>query len=163
MILPQAGRSQQLKNLWIKNNFLSEFHKIELHKRLVEANLTGTIYVDDFEGVTLLAKDYIDRSIWIAPMPRGMLGQDEQVARFFSQQHKCGFVIDVRMAKGRSVPGRTKDNIFCVVEYAHENSVPRSLKLASKKLAKFQGNPVRIYKAGTKTAINMPAQRRRGM
>ena len=65
------------------------------------------------------------------------------------------------MGKGRIVPGRTRDNIYCIVEYAHENSVPRSLKLASKKLAKFNGQPVRIYKAGTKTAVNMPSQQRK--
>ena len=41
LILPKTGRTQQLKKVWIKNNFLSEFHKIELNKKLNEANLTG--------------------------------------------------------------------------------------------------------------------------
>ena len=71
-------------------------------------------------------------------------------------------VVDVRIGKGRAVQGRSKDNVYCIVEYAHENSVPRSLKLASKKQAKFSNQPVRIYKAGTKTAVNMPSQRRKG-
>jgi hypothetical protein len=41
LVLPKAGRTQQLKKLWIKNNFLSEFHKIELNKRLGDANMIG--------------------------------------------------------------------------------------------------------------------------
>lgn len=124
--------------------------------------MTGQIYVDDFEGVNLLAKEFIDRSIWIAPMPSNTLTQQANTAHFFQERYNCGFVLDVRMGKGKQVPGRTRENIYCIVEYAHENSVPRSLKLASKKLAKFNGQPVRIYKAGTKTAVNMPSQRRRG-
>ena len=84
------------------------------------------------------------------------------MAKFFqSERHDCGLVVDVRFGQGRPVPGRTKTNAYCVVEYAHENSVPRSLKLASKKLAKFNGQPVRIYKAGTKTAVNMPSQKKK--
>jgi len=164
LVLPKQGRAQQLKKLWIRSNFLSEYHKVELHKRVTNANLAGQVYVDDFEGVNLLAKAFIDRSIWIAPMPEAYLRlRKEEIAHFFQERHECGFVVDVRMGKGRNVPGRTRKNVFCVVEYAHENSVPRSLKLASKKLAKFGGQPVRIYKAGTKTAVNFPSQRRRGM
>ena len=118
----------------------------------------------------MLAKEFIDRSIWIAPMPRSTLNTQVTTAEFFMQSrqepgkkdlYNCGFVVDVRMGKGRSVPGRTRENVYCIVEFAHENSVPRSLKLASKKLARFGGQPVRIYKAGTKTAVNMPSQRRR--
>ena len=118
---------------------------------------------DDFEGANLLMKEYIDRSIWVAPMPRSMTSQKEtQIAKFFQEQHSCGLVVDVRLRQGRTIPGRTRPNVYCVIEYAHENSVPRSLKLASKKLARFDGQPVRVYKAGTKTAVNMPSQRRRG-
>ena len=93
-------------------------------------------------------------------MPSGVSA--DHVSSFFEKSHECGFVVDVRLGKGRSVDGRSKSNQYCVVEYAHENSVPRSLKLASKKLAKFNGQSVRIYKAGTKTAVNFPSQKRRG-
>lgn len=74
-----------MTKLWIKNNFLSEFHKIELNKRITAANLTGKVYVDDFEGVNLLAKEYIDRSIWIAPMPAAVIDKKETIARFFQE------------------------------------------------------------------------------
>jgi len=71
-------------------------------------------------------------------MPSSMTKLErDTVAHFFQEQHECGFVVDVRMGSGRAVPGRTRGNHYCVVEYAHANSVPRSLKLASKKLAKF--------------------------
>jgi len=162
LVLPKQGRVQQLQKVWIKNNFLSEYHKIELSKQLNSGGLTGKVYVDDFEGVNLLEKEQIDRSIWIAPMPASMFNRKLQIEHFFQQKHSCGFVVDVRIGKGRAVPGRSRENIYCVVEYAHENSVPRSLKLASKKLAKFENQQVRIYKAGTKTAVSMPSQRRRG-
>jgi len=83
LVLPKPGRTQNLKKLWIKNNFMSEFHKIELNKRITAANMTGQVYVDDFEGVNLLAKEYIDRSIWIAPMPESLLKTPDQIAHFF--------------------------------------------------------------------------------
>lgn len=165
LVLPKEGRAVQLQKVWIKNNFLSEFHKIELSKRLVGANLVGQVYVDDFEGINLLSKEFSDRSIWIAPMPKSYLAASSRsaIAHFFQESHECGFVIDVRLGHGGAVKGRTKENVYCIVEYAHENSIPRSLKVASKKLARFGGQPVRIYKAGTKTAVNMPSQRRRGL
>jgi len=138
LVLPKAGRTQQLKKLWIKNNFLSDYHKIELNKQMTAANMTGKVYVDAFEGINLLAKEFIDKSIWVAPMPAAYArNMTDGISTFFSELHKCGFVIDVRMGQGRTVPNRTKPNHFCVVEYAHEHSVPRSLKLASKKLAQF--------------------------
>ena len=131
IVFPKTGRTHMLKKLWIKNNFMSEFHKIELARRLDETTLTSQIYVDDFEGVNLLSKEFSDRSVWVAPMPFSMVNMKNNISSFFSVSNKCGFVIDVRLAKGRAVPGRTKDNVFCIIEYAHENSVPRSLKLAS--------------------------------
>lgn len=83
LVLNQPRRTNPLTKLWIKNNFMSEFHKIELNKRITEAGMTGQIYVDDFEGVNLLAKEYIDRSIWIAPMPESLLKTPDQIAHFF--------------------------------------------------------------------------------
>jgi len=50
-----------------------------------------------------------------------------------------------------------------MVEFEHENSIPRCLKLASKKIACFGGRQVRIYKAGTKTAFIVPSQRRKNV
>lgn len=31
LVLPKTGRTQQLKKVWLKNNFLSDYHKIELY------------------------------------------------------------------------------------------------------------------------------------
>lgn len=58
---------------------MSEYHKVDLYKRLTEAKHNRNagledFYVDDFENVNLLTKEFIDRSIWVAPMPKGMLG-----------------------------------------------------------------------------------------
>lgn len=94
-------------------------------------------------------------------MPSDMKDQEHQIGNFFQKQYDCGLVVDVRFRQGKTVPGRSKPNCYAVIEYAHENSVPRSLKLASKKLAQFKCQPVRVYKAGTKTAVIVPAQRRK--
>lgn len=94
-------------------------------------------------------------------MPIGMKGQENHIGNFFQKEYECGLVVDVRLRQGKTVPGRSKQNCYAVIEYAHENSVPRSLKLASKKLAMFQHQPVRVYKAGTKTAVIVPAQKRK--
>ena len=60
---------RRLTKLWIKHNFLSDYHKIALNQRFVQAGLTAfDVYIDDFEGVNLLSKDFIDKSIWITPM-----------------------------------------------------------------------------------------------
>ena len=147
--------------MFLKQNFLSEFHKVDLYTKMKEAGLLGKIYVDEFEVCELLPKERIDRSIWIAPMPKNMITNENSVANFFQKQYDCGLVVDVRLRVGKKVPGRSRENCYAVVEYAHENSVPRSLKLASKKKARFAGVPVRVYKAGTKTAVIMPQQKRR--
>ena len=94
-------------------------------------------------------------------MPKNMIKNEKLVNHFFTNQYDCGLIADVRIRVGKKVPGRTKENCYAFVEYVHENSVPRSLKLASKKLAKFSNIPVRIYKSGTKTAVIMPSQKRR--
>jgi hypothetical protein len=142
-------------------NFLTEYHKVDLYKRFKELGLSGKIYVDEFEVCELLPKERVDRAIWIAPMPKSMIKQENVIGTFFQTQYDCGLIADVRVRVGKKVPGRTKENCYTFVEYVHENSVPRSLKLASKKLARFSGVPVRIYKAGTKTAVVMPSQKRR--
>ena len=45
--------------------------------------MTGQVYVDDFEGVNLLSKEFIDRSIWIAPMPSATLQAFTPTEKFF--------------------------------------------------------------------------------
>merc|ERR1711877_96478 len=108
-----GGRHHQLKKVWLKNNFLSEYHKLSLYQKMQAVNAAGTVYVDDFENVNLLTKEFIDRSIWVSPMPANMLGQEKAISAFFSEQYECGFIVDVRMGKGRSVPGRIRENVYC--------------------------------------------------
>ena len=61
------------------------------------------------------------------------------INKFFSEMFDCGFVTDVRVRSGKKPTGRTQPNDYCMVEFAHENSIPRCLKLASKKVANFGG------------------------
>ena len=41
LVLPKQGRTQQLKKIWLQNNFLSDYHKIELSKQLTATNMVG--------------------------------------------------------------------------------------------------------------------------
>lgn len=61
------------------------------------------------------------------------------IADFFMSTHECGLVLDVRLRSGKQAPGRPSKNTYGIIEFAHENSVPRGLKLASKRVAVFGG------------------------
>ena len=71
--------------MFLKQNFLSEYHKVDLYNKMKEAGLLGKIYVDEFEVCELLPKDRVDRSIWIAPMPKSMITNENAVANFFQK------------------------------------------------------------------------------
>lgn len=149
---------KQLKVICLKNNFLTEFNKIALAKKCIAAK--SQVYVDDFQTVDLLDKEKLDRTIWISPMAPSYANHEKTLGDFFMDSHDCGLVVDVRLRSGKARAGRPNVNTYCVVEFAHENSVPRCLKVASKKLATFGGHKARIFKAGTRTAICLPNQRR---
>jgi len=153
------GAKHQIKKLFIKANFLSEFHKVAIAQRVREEGVP--VYVDDFEHVSNLNKNTLDRSIWCSPVPSLYINQEITTGMFFMETHNCGLVADVRIRSGKAVPGRTNENYYAIVEFAHENSVPRCLKVASKKLAVFGSLRSRIYKTGTRTAIILPRQKRR--
>jgi hypothetical protein len=150
---------KQLKRINLKSNFLTEYNKVDLAKKCIAAK--SQIFVDDFQTIDLLDKEKLDRTIWISPMVASYENHEKTIGDFFMDQHDCGLVIDVRLRSGKMPNGRTAQNTYCMVEFAHENSVPRCLKVASKKLAQFGGQKARIFKAGTRTAICLPNQRRR--
>ncbi len=81
--------------------------------------------------------------------------------KFFQKDYECGLIKDVRIRKGQKIPGKPKDNYYAIVEYAHPNSVPRSLRVASKKQSTLNGNRFRIYKAGTRTIVFVRPQKRK--
>jgi Ran GTPase-activating protein (RanGAP) involved in mRNA processing and transport len=56
---------QQIKELYLKQNFLSEYVKIELAQKIKEKKVT--VFVDEFRAVDYLVKERLDRSIWISP------------------------------------------------------------------------------------------------
>lgn len=56
----------QLRHVYLKYNFLSEYHKIELAKDIKSKGIQ--VYVDEFDGVDVLEKSRLDRTIWISPM-----------------------------------------------------------------------------------------------
>jgi hypothetical protein len=116
--------------------------------------------VDDFRAVDYLVKEKLDRSIWISPiMPQQTIANIKEVLN--NACNDVGYIVDVRISKGRKAPGRPQNNIYAVVEFANENSVARSLKVASAGRAFFSGIKVRIFRSGTQTAILQPQQMRR--
>jgi len=57
----------------------------------------------------------------------------EKLIKFFQKDFECGLIKDIRVRKGIKIPGKPKENIYAVIEYASSNSIPRSLRVASKK------------------------------
>merc|ERR1712127_597573 len=100
----------------------------------------------------------MERSIWISPVTEA--SSVYSIKKVLSSDNECGFVTDIRVSHGRKAPGRPMDNQYAVVEFLDQNSVARSLKLASVQKAYFGGIKVRIFKSGTQTAILQPQQKR---
>ena len=68
LVFPSAERKQQLSELFIRQNFLSEHYKINLAKQLDEKGVVA--YVDDFCTVDYLEKQKLDKTVWVSPMPK---------------------------------------------------------------------------------------------
>lgn len=145
-----------MNRVFVKNNFLSDFNTRAIAKMIKDADLLGKVYVDALESSSLMEKEFIDRTAWIAPIPISYNKQADLINEFLSEKNECGFIVDVRVRSGKTIPKRTRQNCYVFVEYAHENSIPRSLKIASQKKAVFAGVSARVYKSGTRTAIIWP-------
>ena len=118
--------------------------------------------MDSFEKLQYLSQERLDKSIWISPMlPHQLSSGVETVWKFFQQDYECGLITDVRIRKGQKIPGKPRENCYAIIEYLHGNSLPRSLRVASKKKSVIGGNKVRIYKAGTRTMVFVRPQKRR--
>ena len=151
-------RKQQITEVYLKTNFLSEYFRISLAKQVAEQKIN--VFVDDFRAVDYLVKEKLDKSIWISPvMPQQTTANIKEVLN--NACNDCGYIVDVRLSRGRKAPGRPQNNMYAVVEFADENSVARSLKVASSGRAFFSGIKVRIFRSGTQTAIMQPQQKRR--
>lgn len=127
LVLPKTGL--HLTQIFLKENFLTEYHKISLVQQTADAKC----FVDDFQYVDLLVKEKLDRTIWISPMPSNQKTMPQWINKFFSENHDCGFITDIRIRSGKKPMGRSAENQYCMVEFDHVNSIPRSLKIASKK------------------------------
>ena len=66
-------------------------------------------------------------------MPQSVMTFPERLMKFFQQDYECGLIQDIRVRKGQKIPGKPRDNLYAIVEYGHVNSIPRSLRVASKK------------------------------
>jgi hypothetical protein len=108
------------------------------------------VSIDILEKIKYLETEKSDRTIWIHPIANINL---QKLKKFFEITHKCGIVLDLRVRKGRTYPGKNQQNIFGFVEFADETSVTRALHLASKKQTEIDGTKFRIYKAGTGTFL----------
>lgn len=127
----------------------------------------SNIYVDCLDKMKFLTQEKLDRSIWISPITASFTIQN--ITQFFQDTHKCGLIKEVRIYHGNSINGKPSENRYAMIEFAHENSVPRSLRVASKQLSTLNGTRFRIYKAGTAnmsstapSAAKNPVTRHRG-
>ena len=148
-----------IDHVYLMQNYLSEHFTVALAQKVEE--LQKHVYVDAFEKLQFLNQERLDRSIWISPVPQGHVNTREIYWKFFQQDFECGLIQDVRIRKGQKIPGKPKENCYAIIEYVHSNSVPRSLRVASKKKSIVGGNRFRIYKAGTRTMVFVRPQKRR--
>ena len=149
----------KIDHVYFLQNYLSEHFTVALAAKLEE---TGRkIYADGFEKLQYLNQTRLDTSIWISPVLLHHVNQVEHYWKFFQNDFECGLIKDIRIRKGPKIPGKPKDNVYAIIEYAHHNSVPRSMRIASKKKSTVLGNRIRIYKAGTRTIVFVRPQKRR--
>lgn len=66
LILPHEGRKQQITEVYLKTNFLSEYFRISLSNQVNEKKVQ--VYVDDFRATDYLVKEKLEKSIWISPI-----------------------------------------------------------------------------------------------
>lgn len=149
----------KVSHVYLMQNYMTEHFTLELQGKIEAAQ--KKIYVDGFEKIQYLSQARQDRSIWISPLPAHFMQQASQLWKFFQQDMECGLITDVRVRKGQKIPNKPKENCYAVIEYAHQNSVPRSLRVASKKKSCIGGNRFRIYKSGTRTIVFIRPQKRR--
>ena len=157
--------SSKIDKVFIKNNFLSDPYVSTLEKRIKDSD--HQIYIDCLDKMKFLDQNRLDRSIWISPITASFTPLN--IKNFFQDTHECGLVRDVRIYQGAEVSGKPSSNMYAFIEFEHENSVARSLRIASKKNSNLFGQKFRIYKAGTAlntstkpSAAKVPAQRHRG-
>ena len=95
LVFPKTGA--HLTQIFLKANFLSEYHKIALAQKTSDIKC----FVDDFQYLDLLVKEKLDRTIWISPMPSDHNTMVSTINSFFSEMYDCGFVTDVRVRSGK--------------------------------------------------------------
>lgn len=154
------GQKQYFTHIFLQNNFLTEYHKLALAKQVVEKKVN--IFVDSFVDADNFKKERLDTTIWLAPVNcvDSMNGHRKQVEAMFDKG-EAGLIADIRIRKGQTVAGRTKKNAFVLVEFCHENSIARGLKMASQRRACLYGDSCRVFKSGTKTVVQMRSQKRK--
>lgn len=92
-----------IKKLYLQNNFLSEHFKISLAGECETKNLS--IFIDEFVYVDHLSKESLETSIWISPTSPFMINMPQTISDTLMNK-EAGLVTDVRVKKGRNVPGR---------------------------------------------------------
>jgi len=90
-----------------------------------------------------------------------MISYPERIWKFFQNDFQCGLIQDIRVKQGQKIPGKPKENFYAIIEYQHQNSIARSLRVASKKKSTIGSCRFRIYKAGTRTIVFVRPQKKR--
>lgn len=89
-----------------------------------EENQDRNVFVDEFESIGFLEDKVVKRTLWMAPANDKA---SEATLERQCLQWSSGLVTDVRLRKGPSVKGRSSKNVFFVIEFEDERSVPHLL------------------------------------
>lgn len=97
----------------MKNNQLDDVGINTLYS--INDSNKSKISIDLLEKIKYLEQEKSDRTVWIHPIANIHLNL---LKRFFEIDHKCGIVMDLRVRKGRTYPGKNQENLFGFVEFA---------------------------------------------
>lgn len=78
------GEKRNLKNMFIKNNDISEYELNILHNKYVEMKLR--VEIDAFDKFQYLVAEKLERTIWVHPC----LCSAEKLKDFLENEQKCG-------------------------------------------------------------------------
>ena len=159
----------KINKVFIKNNYLSDPFITILNKKV--KSLDHPLYIDACQKIYSLDEEKdqarLDKSIWISPISPSFTQLN--ITTFFQDTHEVGLVKSVKIYHASRIEGKTDANSYAFIEFEHENSVARSLRIASKKQSMLCGKRFRIYKAGTAQnsstapqSAKVPCMRNRG-
>ena len=145
-----------LHELYLKNNSIDDFG---LKKLKAYYDKTGSkAFIDLFDKFKYITEERLARSVWLFPV----VDHTKQVQLLKDQG--CGIILSSRVRKGKVWPNRRKsENKFLFVEFGHEKSAVKALKIVGNKQNICQGIHFKIFRAGSSTYVYCKSRKNKAL